>query len=217
LGALHERHATGRGRYIDISLVDGLINMLGYYAQLAWLSGQDPQPLGSEHPNLVPYGVFPASDGAMVIACLTDGFWARICGALGVAEAANDPRYDSLAKRRAERAAVNALVASRTQTMTMAELEAVFVEHAVPHAPILGVTAALAQPQVVAREMVVEVEHSALGPIPIVNRPFKFGDAVQPAPTAPPALGEHGAAILRDVLNMDAAAISDLQARGVVG
>src|SRR6202007_2206824 len=81
LAALHERNATGRGRLIDVSLFDGLVGMLGYLAQLAFFTGVDPKPQGSEHPNLVPYGIFPAQDGSIVIGCLTNTFWLRICEA----------------------------------------------------------------------------------------------------------------------------------------
>jgi crotonobetainyl-CoA:carnitine CoA-transferase CaiB-like acyl-CoA transferase len=83
LAALYERERTGRGRYIDVSLMDGLIGLLGYIAQLAFFTGQDPQRQGSQHPNLVPYGIFPAKDGSIVVACLTPGFWGRICRSIG--------------------------------------------------------------------------------------------------------------------------------------
>src|SRR5262249_47281501 len=115
LAALHERNLTGRGRLIDVSLLDGMLGMLGYLAQLAFFTGQDPQPQGSEHPNLVPYGAFPARDGSIIIACLTNSFWGRICEALGIPERTNDPRYDTLEKRRDHRAEVNALIAEVTQ------------------------------------------------------------------------------------------------------
>ena len=216
LAALHERHATGRGRLIDISLMDGLVGMLGYLAQLAFFTGADPQRIGSQHPNLVPYGIFPASDGSIVIACLTPGFWSRICRSIGREELADDPRYDTLEKRRDARDEVNAILAEFTSQHRVQELIAVFTAHEVPHAPILGVTEALAQPQTMARGMVVEVEHAVLGTIPIVNRPFRFADAVQAAPTAPPTLGEHTDAILAEVLGLDEAQIAALRAQGVV-
>jgi crotonobetainyl-CoA:carnitine CoA-transferase CaiB-like acyl-CoA transferase len=86
----------------------------------------------------------------------------------------------------------------------------------VPHAPILGVREALAQPQTVARGMVVEVEHRVLGRIPIVNRPIRFTDAPQPAPTAPPVLGEHTDDILREVLGLSVEQIEELRAGGII-
>src|SRR5262245_17170925 len=124
LAALHERGRTGRGRHIDISLLDGMIGLLGYLAQLAFFTGEDPKPQGSQHPNLVPYGIFPAKDGSIIIACLTNAFWGKICDALGMSERASDPRYDTLLKRRDARDEVNALIAAFTQQKTVKELEA---------------------------------------------------------------------------------------------
>ncbi|HYP63436.1 MAG TPA: CoA transferase, partial [Acidocella sp.] len=83
-------------------------------------------------------------------------------------------------------------------------------------APILGVLEALTQPQAVAREMVVETEHKVLGTIPIVNRPIKFPGAPQPAPAAPPVLGEHTDEILRDGLGLTQAQIDGLRALKIV-
>lgn len=216
LSALYERERTGLGRHIDISLMDGLMGMLGYIAQLAFFTGADPQRVGSQHPNLVPYGIFPASDGSIVIACLTPGFWGRICRAIGRDELCGDPRYDSLEKRRDAREAVNAVVAGFTQDHTIAELVAIFTAHEVPHAPILGVTEALAQPQAVARDMVVETQHATLGAIPIVNRPIRFTDAPQPVPEAPPVLGQHTDTILSDVLDLSPEQIAHLRAAGAI-
>ena len=111
------------GRLVDVSLLDGMIGLLGYLAQLAFFTGQDPQPQGSQHPNLVPYGQFPASDGAIIIACLTNAFWGRICRALDMPELADDPRFDSLEKRRSEREMVNGIVSGFTRRHTVKELE----------------------------------------------------------------------------------------------
>jgi len=215
LAALHERNATGRGRYIDISLMDGLVGMLGYIAQLAFFTGEDPKPQGSQHPNLVPYGAFPAKDGSIIVACLTNSFWGKICKALGCPENAADPRYDTIHKRREARAEVNAIVSAVTVTKTVDELVDLFTAHEVPHAPILGVREALAQPQTQAREMVVEVEHRRLGRIPIVNRPIRF-DERQPVPAAPPVLGQDTDAILREVLGLSDERIAELRAGGAV-
>lgn len=216
LSALYERERTGLGRHIDISLMDGLMGMLGYIAQLAFFTGSDPQRVGSQHPNLVPYGIFPAREGSIVIACLTPGFWARICRSIGREELAEDPRYDTLEKRRDSREEVNAIVADFTSRHSVDELVAIFTAHEVPHAPILGVSEALAQPQAQARGMVVETEHAVLGAIPIVNRSIRFTDAEQPVPQAPPVLGQHTDAILAEVLDLSPERIAMLRGAGVV-
>ncbi|MCJ2179326.1 CaiB/BaiF CoA transferase family protein [Novosphingobium album (ex Hu et al. 2023)] len=216
LSALYERERTGVGRHIDVSLMDGLMGMLGYIAQLAFFTGQDPQRVGSQHPNLVPYGIFPASDGSIVIACLTPAFWGKVCRSIGRPELTDDARYDTLEKRRDAREEVNAIVSAFTEKHTVEEMVEIFTRHEVPHAPILGVTEALSQPQAVAREMVVETVHETLGPIPIVNRSIKFTDADQPVPEAPPVLGQHTDAILGEVLDLSPERITALRASGVI-
>ena len=216
LAALHERSVTGRGRLIDVSLLDGMLGMLGYLAQLAFFTGEDPQPQGSEHPNLVPYGAFPAQDGSIIIACLTNSFWERICQALGRPDWILDPRFDTLQKRRDNRRLVNEMIREFTCRKTVAELVELFTEHNVPHAPILGIREALAQPQAVAREMVVETEHAVLGKIPIVNRPLRFPGERQPVPAAPPVLGQHTDEILRDILGLTPEKIAELRTSKVV-
>jgi len=216
LSALYERSVTGRGRFIDVSLLDGMLNLLGYLAQLAFFTGEDPRPQGAEHPNLVPYGIFPARDGSIVIACLMNDFWRRICLALDRPELIADPRYATSEARRAQRQAVNAIVSEFTAQRTVQELAELFTRHDVPHAPLLSVREALAQPQAAAREIVVETEHAELGKIPIVNRPIKFPGSPQPVPTAPPVLGEHTEAILRDRLGLSPEQIATLRARKVV-
>ena len=216
LAALYERGVTGRGRHIDISLMDGLVNMLGYLAQLAFFTGEDPQRQGSQHPNLVPYGIFPAQDGSIVIACLTNSFWVRICAAIGKPELVSDPCFDTIEKRRDNREAVNALISDFTSQRSVEDLEDLFAEHQVPNAPILGIQAALSQPQAVARELVVQTEHAVLGSIPILNRPIKFAGAPQPTPSAPPVLGQHSDEILREILGLTLDEIAKLRADKIV-
>ena len=216
LAALYERSVTGRGRLIDVSLFDGLIGMLGYLAQLAFFTGEDPKPQGSEHPNLVPYGIFPAADGSIVVACLMNSFWERICQALGMQDWIKDARFDTIQKRRDNRALVNERIGEFTRQKSVAELVELFTQYQVPHAPILGIKEALSQPQAVAREMVVETDHPVLGKIPIVNRAIKFPGDRQPVPTAPPVLGQHTDEILRDILGLTAEQIEELRTSKVV-
>ena len=216
LAALYERSVTGKGRFIDVSLLDGLIGMLGYLAQLAFFTGEDPKPQGCQHPNLVPYGLYAARDGSIIIACLTNSFWERICHALGRSEWCRDSRFDSIEKRRERRAEVNEMIAEFTRQKTVEELVELFTRHEVPHAPLLGIKEALAQPQAVAREMVVETEHATLGKIPIVNRAIRFPGERQPVPSAPPVLGQHTDEILRDVLGLTSEQIAQLRATGAV-
>jgi crotonobetainyl-CoA:carnitine CoA-transferase CaiB-like acyl-CoA transferase len=171
LAAIHERHATGRGRQIDISLHDGLMGMLGYLAQLAFLTGEDPEPVGSMHPSIVPYGSFPASDGIIIIAVLSEAFWPKLCEALERPDLAADPRFDTLPKRREHRDVLEGIIGDITRTETVTEWATRLQAHDVPHAPILGITAALSHPHSIAREMVVTAEHRDLGQLQMTGRP----------------------------------------------
>jgi crotonobetainyl-CoA:carnitine CoA-transferase CaiB-like acyl-CoA transferase len=216
LAALHERHRTGKGRLIDISLHDGLIGMLGYFAQLAFITGEDPPPMGSSHPNIVPYGSFPAADGSIIIAVLSESFWGKLCEALERPELATDPRFATPTLRRDRRDEVDGIISDITRTRTVAEWEERLKAADVPHAPVLGVTAALSHPHAQAREMVVEAEHATIGPIKVVGRPIKFPGASQPPVTAPPAFGQHTEAVLRDRLGYSDAEIVALRDAGVI-
>ena len=216
LAALHERSHTGRGRLIDISLYDGLIGMLGYFSQLAFLTGQDPQPMGSSHPNIVPYGSFPAADGYIIIAVLSESFWGKLCDALERPEMAADPRFANPTGRRDHRDEVDRLIGEITRTRSVAEWERRLAEFDVPHAPVLGVGAALAHPHAQAREMVVTAQHATAGELSLAGRPIKFPGAPQLPSTAPPALGQHTAEILRDQLGYSESQIDALRRDGVI-
>ncbi|WP_270933657.1 CaiB/BaiF CoA transferase family protein [Falsiroseomonas oryzae] len=217
LAALHERNATGRGRVIDISLYDGTMSMLGYLAQLAMLNGRDPTPMGSRHPSVVPYDGFPARDGTIIIACLADRFWPKLCAALGCPEMGADPRYATMALRREHRAEIEPRIAAITATRSVAEWEERLAAHDVPHAPVLGVTGALNHPHAAARGMVEEVEHPTAGLLRLLGRPIKFPGAQQAPLQPPPVLGQHGEVVLRDELGLDEAELAALRAKGVVG
>jgi len=216
LAALHERNATGRGRLIDVSLHDGLIGMLGYFAQLAFLTGEDPPPMGSSHPNIVPYGSFPTSDGAIIIAVLSESFWGKLCEALERPDLAVEPRFANPAGRREHRDEVDEAIATATRTRTSAEWQERLTRYDVPNAPVLGVAAALAHPHALAREMVVEADHQTAGRVKLAGRPVKFPGAPQRPVTAPPTLGQHTAEVLRDLLGYGEAEIAALRRAGVI-
>ncbi len=216
LAALHERHETGRGRLVDISLHDGMLGMLGYLAQLYFVTGKDPKPVGTSHPNIAPYGAYPASDGLVIIACLIQGFWTRLCDALEHPQLAGDPRFATADVRIANRESLDRTISSITSTRTVAEWVARFEAKDVPHAPILGVGAALNHPHSLARNMLVTADHPAAGSVKMVGRPIKFPGAEQEPLRAAPLLGEHTVQVLQQELGLDEQAIAQLRRDGVI-
>lgn len=216
LAALQERHRTGRGRHVDISLFDGMLGMLGYLAQLYFVTGQSPGRVGSGHHNLVPYGVFPASDGYIVIACLTQQFWLNLCRAIDRPDLADDPRYLTYQDRLRNRHELDAELSAITRTRTAAEWVERFDAYDVPNAPILSVGQALEHPHAAAREMVVRVSHPAVGSLRLVGRPIKYVGAPQAPLKPPPLLGEHTREVLVDILGYTPEQVHRLEAQGVV-
>ena len=216
LSALHERSTTGRGRLIDVSLYDGTMSLLGYLSQLAFLTGKNPEPMGSAHPSVVPYGGFPAHDGTIIIACLADGFWPKLCNSLGCPEMGADPRYATMALRREHRDEIEPRIAAITIMRTVEEWQRIFELHDVPHAPVLGVNAALSHPHAVARDMVTEVDHQTAGRLRLLGRPIKFPGARQAPLEAPPTLGQHTAEVLRRELGLSEMRIEELRRLGVI-
>src|SRR5437588_9971565 len=121
LSAVYERERTGRGQFIDFSMLDGMVGLLMYMATRVFMTGEDAPKIGTGHYGIVPYGAFPASDGYLVIANIGEAFWPKICAALGRPELAADPRYDTNAKRVARRDEVDAFLREALATRTVAE------------------------------------------------------------------------------------------------
>ena len=215
LAAVIERQRTGKGRLVDISLVDGLMGLLGYLPQMAFFDGIEPVPVGSGHPYIVPYNAYAASDGAVLIACLTPSFFGKLCEALGIAEWGSRADLQTMEGRRDARVEVDRVIGEVVAKHTVAEMVALLERYDVPHAPILSVTQALTHPHSQARGMIEEVSHPTAGDLKLVGRPIKFAGMAQPPLERPPLYGEHSRAILAEA-GFDAEQITRLEELGVL-
>jgi crotonobetainyl-CoA:carnitine CoA-transferase CaiB-like acyl-CoA transferase len=201
LAALAQREKTGRGCHIDMALLDTQVSVLANQALFYLVSGHVPPRLGNAHATVVPYQVFPASDGHLIIAVGNDGQFVKFCDLLGVPHLATDARYRTNGDRVVNRAtlipALSELTVLRTRTDLLAQLEKI----GVPAGPINDLAEVFADPQVVARGMRIDPA-SALakgGAIPGVRSPIVIDGQPQAAPTPSPDLGEHTQAILREI------------------
>ena len=183
--ALAERARSGLGQHLDLSLMDTGVAVLANQATNYLLGGMVPTRLGNAHPNIVPYQVFPAADGHLIIACGNDRQFAALCRVLGCEDLSVAPPYATNPARVANRDALIPLLTDRTQTHPRAALIALLDKAGVPAGPINTVAEALDDPQVAARAMRVEPEG-----IPGLRSPIRFSRSPLITEKAAPALGE---------------------------
>lgn len=196
--ALIERARSGLGQYIDMSLLDSLLGVLANQAMNYLVSGKSPKRMGNAHPNIVPYQVFPMSDGHAVIAVGNDGQFERLCAVLGKPELARDERFRSNAARVARRDELAGLLAELTSRVTRNALLAALEESGVPAGPIYDVAEAFADPQAVARGMRVDLpsRDAAAGSVPSVRTPIQFSRTPLVYESPAPPLGADTARVL---------------------
>ncbi len=208
--ALNRRAQTGQGAHIDVSLLDGQVSLLSYMAQYYLISGQVPQPWGAQHESVVPYNAFGTADGYLVVAIFSQKFWVAFCQALALEELIEDQRFATNADRRQHREGLNEILARRFRTRTTAEWMDRLQAAGVPANPIQDVAEVMADPQVLARDMRVSVEHPAIGTLELVGSPIKVVDT-EASFVAPPLLGQHTEEVLADLLGYSAEKIAALQ------
>jgi crotonobetainyl-CoA:carnitine CoA-transferase CaiB-like acyl-CoA transferase len=207
--------AAGRGQRIDVSILESALSVLVNQAQNAFATGTAPVRRGNAHPNIVPYETFATADGQVAVAVGSERQWSRFCSALGLDELAADPRFNTNARRVANRAALRPLIADRVRAEATAVWLDRFAAADVPSGPINDVLAAFGTEQARAREMVVDIDHPRLGPVRQVGLPFKLDATPGSIRSAPPLLGEHTDEVLAE-LGYDPAAIARLRAAGAV-
>ena len=189
LAALAAKARTGRGQRIDLGLFDVQLAVLANQAANHLIGGQVPRRMGNAHPNIVPYGVFEAADGPLVIACGNDGQFARLSEGLALA-LHRDPRFQTNRDRLAHRDPLLAALSARVAALPRAEVLAAMAAGGIPAGPINTVAEAFAEPQALARGAVQEIGGSRAP-----RSPMRFSDAAIAAELPPPGLDEHGPAI----------------------
>lgn len=213
---LFDAQRSGVGRDVDISLLDTAVSMLSYFA--IWTLNRDwtaERTRDSAHQTIVPAQNFPTRDGWIVVFCNKDKFWRDLVDVLGASELADDPRFRGFTERFANREALLPLLRARFATRTTAEwLDR--LRGRVPCAPVNDVRQALTDPQVLARDMIVEVVHPDFGPLREVRSPVRTEGEIR-EPRRAPRLGEHTDEILREILNYSDSTISRLRSAGVLG
>jgi crotonobetainyl-CoA:carnitine CoA-transferase CaiB-like acyl-CoA transferase len=216
LAALHERHASGRGQYIDMALLDTQVAWLANQNTNYLVGGEPPRRMGNAHPNVVPYQTFPTRDGDMILAIGNDAQFARFCQAAGLPEVAADRRFASNAERIAHRDACAAAIAPAIRERTTAEWIAILEPLGVPCGPINRLDQVYADPQVRHRGLKVDVPHPLSDTVPLVANPIRYSRTPLAYDVPPPLLSEHSDTILRELLGRSDADIAELREKGII-
>ena len=220
LAALYYREKTGKGQYIDISLRDCLTAILETaIPRHTMTDGVDqPKRSGSHHETMAPYGVFDAGKGNYVVmGALNPAIWSRLCAAMQKTDMIDDARYNTPGARAQNLTEVVTAIEGWLQSFSdVAEPLAILEEHAVPSAPVLNIPQLLQDPQLLMRDMIVEVDDPLFGKVKLPATPMRFSETSVYNESPPPLLGEHNEEILKSLLGMSNAEIAKLQADKII-
>jgi crotonobetainyl-CoA:carnitine CoA-transferase CaiB-like acyl-CoA transferase len=217
LAALRARERTGRGQFIDVSMLDGQLGILSGVIGAYLADGVVPQPMGTAYGALLPYQTFRTRTRDIAIGIGSDKLWRTFCPLVGLAGLADDPRFVTNAARQANRAALVEMLQDAFLTRTFDEWAAILLPSGIPMGAINAIDAVVAHPQVAARGALVASEHPVAGSIRMVGPPVRLSETPGRVRRPAPLVGEHTAAVLRDRLGLDAGEIARLQTAGVIG
>jgi formyl-CoA transferase len=216
LAALNERTTSGRGQYIDVSLLDSQVAWLANVAHNYFATGDPPKRYGNAHPNIVPYEPFATTNGHIALAIGNDSQYQRFCRVVARPDLWDDVRYKTNAGRVENRdelvVELRELFLARS-TKSWIEL---LSKNDIPIGPINDIPAALADPQIVAREMVQEIAHTTAGKIKMLGPVPKLSRTPARISMAPPTLGADSESILRNSLGYSKAQIKELREANII-
>ena len=199
LAALYTREKTGLGQLVDIAMLDSVTALLTYQASIAFATGETPGRMGNRHPSIAPYDTFPASDGEFVLSVGNDDQFARLARVIGRPEMAQEPRFATNADRVRHYDALRRDLTQSFASWTRRDLLKALGQVGVPASAVRNITEALADRQVMAREMIVPLEHATAGPVRVLGTPLKLSHTPTSVRLPPPALGQHTKAVLREL------------------
>jgi crotonobetainyl-CoA:carnitine CoA-transferase CaiB-like acyl-CoA transferase len=216
LSALIARKTTGKGQWIDVSMLDGAVSWMTYMAANYFATGKVPERMGSAHPNIVPYQCFETKDGKYInIAIGNDRLWTSLCKVLGLKKLVQDPRFATNPKRVKNR---NELISMLTKVFST-KIRDEWLEilgREIPCGPVYTMDEIFSDPQVLHRGMLVEIDHPVAGKIKQIGIPMKFSETLGEIKAPPPLLGQHTEEILKIFLKLSENEVSQLRKEKVI-
>lgn len=199
LSALFRRSGTGRGQYVDMSMLDANMLTLTHQATSYFATGRTPERMGSAHASIAPYQVYSTSDGYISLAVGSEKLWKEFCAAMGMKELLDDPELRTNPQRVRNRSLLNSRLEPAFARLRTSEAVSRLDGAGVPVAPINSISDLASDPQVKARGMIADISHPAYGSIKSIGSPFALSETPGAVRLAPPLLGEHTIHILRSL------------------
>jgi crotonobetainyl-CoA:carnitine CoA-transferase CaiB-like acyl-CoA transferase len=216
LAAVASRHATGLGQHIDIALMDAQVAMLVNQGVAHLTDGRIPPRRGNDHPTIVPYGTFPASDGSFILAIGNDAQFARFAVLAGAPGLSADPRFATNAARVRNRDVLIPLIGALTTGRAAQDWLALCAAQTIPAGPVNDLAQVFASPQVAAREMKIGMTLATGQTVGLIGNPLKMSETPVTYSKAPPALGADTGTVLARLLGLSGADLAGLAAAGVI-
>ncbi len=216
LAALRHREKTGHGQQVDIGMLDTHVAWLANQGMNYLATGENPPRLGNQHPNIVPYQVFPTADGYMVLSIGNDPTFKRFCDAFDLTHLLADPRFATNPARVENRQYVTDTLTPTMRTRTTTDWVDQLETLKIGCGPINTLKEVFADPHVIARGMVIEMAHTSGVAVQVIANPVRLSETPADYRVPPPTLGEHTEEILRDLLGMSPREITRLRGKGIV-
>lgn len=217
LAALQRRERTGQGSYLDIAMMDSVVAVVENALARYWVSGEDPEPIGNRHPAIAPFSTFATADGQIVIACGNDALWQKLCAALGAAELTNDVRFTTNADRANHAEDLGEALEHALAARGTSHWLGVLLEAGIPCARVNRMSDLIQDPHLRARDMIVEMDHPQIGPLPVLGSPIKASGIDTDLGDPAPDLGAQTRSVLADVLAINTAELDRLERAGAIG
>lgn len=216
MAALFERERSGKGRYLEVAMLDSVFSMLltGLGRQL--YLGETPHRVGNRHPETYPVDLFSTKTGDVVIVVPHDAMFQKLAGVMGQPELADDPRFAEYGPRSRNEDALREVIARWMASRSVEEVTSLLGEASIPCAPVWSLGDLAGSDHARERGLVAEGRHGKLGMVPVVPQPVRFSDVEPGDEPVMPRLGEDTASVLREVLGLSEAQIADLGERKVV-
>ncbi|HET6846839.1 MAG TPA: CoA transferase, partial [Anaerolineales bacterium] len=215
MAALYHREHTGEGQFIDISLLDSIMPLMGWVAANLLIGGQAPIPLGNENFTAAPSSMYRTRDGFINIAANQQQQWEDLADCLGVPELKTDPRFQERDTRKGNRYVLGPLLEQQLTRETTAHWVDVLNRHGIPAGDVLSLQAALTSEQARHRRVLEDVDQPELGTIKLFNLTAKFSETPAAIESPPPRLSEHTEAILLE-LGYSSAQVAEFKRKSVV-